>query len=174
MNDYTKCGNTEAEEKEGTSPVFHVSDLIRMSELTQTAEAVRDSEAADMLGQELLGASGQRIGSISDLLVHPDSGQVFYALVELSESGENRHRRRFMLPAGCIECRAVPLRCAFERKQFEYGPQWHDGSGLFRLERHHAYWTGLLPHSGRRPPPQNESNNSSFVDGADRANRADK
>jgi hypothetical protein len=63
--------------------------------------------------------------------------------------GERSNRRRFMLPIECISHKIDENpRCAFDEKQFEYGPQWRDRDGLFRLERHRAYWTGLMPNLG--------------------------
>ncbi len=167
MDSYRNRNNTEAKHRAGGAPVFDAYDLKWASELRRTsgnAVAAETPGIAALLGNDLRGASGQPIGVIADLLLHPGSGQVLYALVDLVETGAHPHKKRFMLPVSCISSESNQPWCPFEQKQFEYGPQWRDSDGLFRLERHLAYWTGLLPDSGNRHPEQNETYNSPMAD----------
>jgi hypothetical protein len=104
--------------------------------------ATRHDENA-LAGRLLVGRDGEPVGRVRGLLTElaPQTG---FVVVEAASGWLDG--KQFLLPTETLTAAEDgSARCPFSRKQFEYGPAWRDGEGFVGLDRHRAYWTGLLP-----------------------------
>ena len=109
--------------------------------------ATRPDENA-LAGRLLVGRDGEPVGRVGGLLTGPDAAapapQPCFAVVEAASGWLDG--KQFLLPVETLTAAEDGSACCpFTRKQFEYGPAWRDGEGFVGLDRHRAYWTGLLP-----------------------------
>jgi uncharacterized protein (TIGR02271 family) len=109
-------------------------DLVFLSEMDDYEVARHE---IDPTGWDLFGASGDKIGSIKDLIVARDQERAYLALVDTGGWFQNR---LYAIPLDCIEFNAddEAAYCRMSKDDFERAPELHRDHPDFRGQ--YDYW----------------------------------
>lgn len=111
------------------------NDLAPMEDLPDWK--VADGEI-DPRGGDVLGAGGEKIGTIVTLLASPTTQRAHFAVVDTGSWFSNK---RFVLPLSSLNFREGRAYGTFMREHFQGAPEWHEGARDYNS--YHSYWTGL-------------------------------